>query len=172
MAEEDEEWENEDEFVGFVADEILDWIHEEYEESEESQGELSGEEEPPAAEIPASFFSDVDVNISIEYEELLLSETQFDYTQPLSFFLGNVVDELRWMIVGHVQYTHRFYLLKRHFQMMLWVNNDANPRWERISHDDTMEEALNKHQMGLRLGSYRFRIALNHGQNPSSCGRA
>ena len=169
MAEEDEEWENEDEFVGFVADEILDWIHE---ESEESEGELSGEEEPPAAEIPASFFSDVDVNISIEYEELLLSGTQFDYTQPLSFFLGNVVDELKWMIVGHVQYTHRFYLLKRHFQMMLWVNNDANPRWERISFDDTLEEALNKHQMGLRLGSYRFRIALNPGQNPSSCGRA
>ena len=169
MAEEDEEWGNEDEFVGFVADEILDWIHE---ESEESEGELSGEEEPPAAEIPASFFSDVDVNISIEYEELLLSETQFDYTQPLSFFLGNVVDELKWMIVGHVQYTHRFYLLKRHFQMMLWANNDANPRWERISFDDTMEEALNKHQMGLRLGSYRFRIALNQGQNPSSCGRA
>ena len=28
--------------------------------------------------------------------------------------------------------------------MMLWVNNDANPRWERISYDDTMEEALNK----------------------------
>ena len=53
MAEEDEEWENEDEFVGFVADEILGWIHE---ESEESEGELSGEEEPPAAEIPASFF--------------------------------------------------------------------------------------------------------------------
>ena len=51
MAEEDEEWENEDEFVGFVADEILDWIHE---ESEESESELSGEEEPPAAEIPAS----------------------------------------------------------------------------------------------------------------------
>ena len=172
MAEEDEEWENEDEFVGFVADEILDWIHEEYEESEESQGELSGEEEPPAAEIPASFFSDVDVNISIEYEELLLSETQFDYTQPLSFFLGNVVDELKWMIVGHVQYTHRFYLLKRHFQMMLRVDNDANPRWERISYDDTIEEALNKFQMGLRLGSYRFRIALNQGQNPSSCGRA
>ena len=69
MAEEDEEWENEDEFVGFMADEILDWIHEEYEESEESEGELSGEEEPPAAEIPASFFSDVRVEISIEYGE-------------------------------------------------------------------------------------------------------
>ena len=164
MAEEDEEWENEDQFVGFVADEILDFIHDEYEESEESQGELSGEEEPPAAEIPASFFTDVDVNISIEYDELLLSETQFDYTQPLSFFLGNMVDELKWMIVGHVQYTHRFYLLKRHFQMMLWG--------ERISFDDTLEEALNKHQMGLRLGSYRFRIALNPGQTPSSCGRA
>ena len=39
MAEEDEEWENEDQFVGFVADEILDFIHDEYEESEESQGE-------------------------------------------------------------------------------------------------------------------------------------
>ena len=157
MAEEDEEWENEDEFVGFVADEILGWIHE---ESEESEGELS------------AFFSDVRVEISIEYGDLLLPETQFEYTQPLSFFLRNVVDELKWMIVGHLQYTHRFYLLKRHFQMMLWVNNDANPRWERISYDDTMEEALNKHQMGLRLGSYRFRIALNQGQNPSSCGRA
>ena len=95
MAEEDEEWENEDQFVGFGADEILDFIHDEYEESEESQGELSGEDEPPAAEIPASFFTDVDVNISIEYEELLLAETQFDYTQPLSFFLGNTVDELK-----------------------------------------------------------------------------
>ena len=72
MAEEDEEWENEDEFVGVMADEILDWIHE---ESEESEGELSGEEEPPAAEIPASFFSDVRVEISIEYGELLLPET-------------------------------------------------------------------------------------------------
>ena len=172
MAEEDAEWENEDEFVGVMTGEILDWIHEEYEESEESEGELSGEEEPPAAEIPASFFSDVDVNISIEYGELLLSETQFEYTQPLSFFLGNTVDELKWMIVGHLQYTHRFYLLKRHFQMMLWVNNDANPRWERISYDDTIEEALNKFQMGLRLGRYMFRIALNQGQNPSSCGRA
>ena len=172
MAEEDEEWESEDQFVGFVADEILDFIHDEYEESEESQGELSGEDEQPAAEIPASFFTDVDVNVSIEYEELLLAETQFDYTQPLSFFLGNTVDELKWMIVGHVRYTHRFYILKRHFQMMLWVNNDANPRWERISFDDTLEEALNKHQMGLRLGRYRFRIALNPGQTPSSCGRA
>ena len=93
MAEEDEEWENEDEFVGFMTGEILDWIHEEYEESEESEGELSGEEEPPAAEIPASFFSDVRVDISIEYGELLLPETQFEYTQPLSFFLRNVVDE-------------------------------------------------------------------------------
>ena len=44
--------------------------------------------------------------------------------------------------------------------MMLWVNNDANPRWERISFDDTLEEALNKHQMGLRLG--RFHV-LVHG---------
>ena len=122
--------------------------------------------------IRKGFFSDVRVEISIEFGELLLPETQFEYTQPLSSFLRNVVDELKWMIVGHLQSTHRFYLLKRHFQMMLWVNNDANPRWERISYDDTMEEALNKHQMGLRLGSYRFRIALNQGQNPSSCGRA
>ena len=30
MAEEDDEWENEDEFVGFMTGEILDWIHEEY----------------------------------------------------------------------------------------------------------------------------------------------
>ena len=134
-------------------------------------GELSGEEEPPAAEIPATLFSGVDVVISIEYGELSLPETQFEYTQSLSFFLGNQVDELKWMIVGHVRYTHRIYLLKRNFQMMLWVNNDTNPRWERISYDDTIEEALHKHQMGLRLERYMFRIALNQGQNPSSFGR-
>ena len=83
MAEEDEEWENEDEFVGFVADEILDWIHE---ESEESEGGLSREEEPPAAEIPASFFSDVRVEISIEYGELLLPETQLIYSAFVVLF--------------------------------------------------------------------------------------
>ena len=32
MAEEDEECENEDEFVGILTGEILDWIHEESEE--------------------------------------------------------------------------------------------------------------------------------------------
>ena len=119
MAEEDE-----DEFVGIVTG----MGHENgSEEDKESEEESLCDEEIPIGERPAMSISNPDVVVQVEFEEFYLSETRFEFTQSLLYLLGGDVDDLKRTFCSHVYYVHRFNILKRQFQMMLWVLEAVPP---------------------------------------------
>ena len=59
-----------------------------------------------------------------------LLESQIIYEQLPHYFLSGTVDDIKstMQFTRLRYYSHRFTILKRHFQMMLWVNHDHNPR--------------------------------------------
>ena len=119
---------------------------------EEGEEEAEGEDDESVA---ASFLRyNPDITVEIRFEELYLQEIQPTFELPLQLLLGSTVDILKKTVVDHLYYSFNFHLLKRHFQMMLWVNHKES--WERVSFDNTVEEELNRHQVGARLDKYSF----------------
>ena len=54
----------------------------------------------------------------------------------------------------HVWYGDNFKLLRRHFQLQLWV--DHCQEWKRVDFDSTIRETLNLNQVGLRIDQVLF----------------
>ena len=117
----------------------------------------------------ALVLSNPDTMIEIDYQELGLQESKLEYYCKLQGFLNSIVDDAKKSVVDHVLYDHDFKLLRRHFQLQLWV--DHRQVWERVDFDSTIRESLNLSQVGLRLTRYRFKVVLNPGQTPATCGR-
>ena len=107
--------------------------------------------------------------IEIDYQELGLQESKLEYYCQLQGFLNSTVDDVKKFVADHVLYDHDFRLLRRHFQLQLWV--DHRQVWERVDFDSTIRESLNLSQVGLRLTRYCFKVVLNPGQTPATCGR-
>ena len=104
-----------------------------------------------------------------EFQELGFQESKLEYYQQLQDLLNSPVDDVKKSVVDHVLYDHNFKLLRRHFQLQLWV--DHRQAWERVEFDSTIRESLNLNQVGLRLTRYCFKVVLNPGQTPATCGR-
>lgn len=80
-----------------------------------------------------------------------------------------LVDDLKRALGDHVWYEEdSFRLLKRHFQLMVWV--DHSSEWMRVACDMSIQECLNLHQIG-RASRYHFKLALNLGVWPHTCGK-
>ena len=135
---------------------------------EEGEEEDAGEDDES---VDASFLGpDPEIEVEIRFEELYLQENEITLQQPRQRVLGSTIDTFKRMLVEHLYYFCNFYLLKRHFQLMMWIPNKES--WERVSFDNTVEEELNRFQERTRLSKYFFRISLNPGITPTSCGRA
>ena len=108
------------------------------------------------------------IMIEVDYQELGLQDSKLEFYCQLQEFLNAPVDDVKKSVGDHVLYDHNFKLLRRHFQLQLWV--DHRQVWERVTFDSTMRESLNLNQVGLRLNRYRFKVVLNPGQTPATCG--
>ena len=114
----------------------------------------------PQEDVEGQFamrFSNPSTVVEVDYQELGIPNGKLELPCQLSKFLDSEVDD------------HNFKLLRRHFQLQLWV--DHRQVWERVPYDSTMRESLNLHQVGLRLSHYRLKVILNPGQIPTTCGR-
>ena len=117
----------------------------------------------------ALVLSNPDTMIEIDFQELGLQESKLEYYCQLQGFLNSTVDDVKKSVGDHVLYDHDFKLLRRHFQLQLWVEHRQT--WERVDFDSTVRESLNLSQVGLRLARYHFKVVLNPGQTPATCGR-
>ena len=107
--------------------------------------------------------------IEVDYQGLGLQDSKLEYFCQLQGFPISTVDDVKKSVVDHVLYDHNFKLLRRHFQLQLWV--DHRRVWERVDFDSTIRESLNLSQVGLKLTRYCFKVVLNPGQTPTTCGR-
>ena len=149
--------------------ELEDGCVEEGDFPEEGEEEAAGEDDES---VDTSFLGpDPEIEVEIRFEELYLQENEITLQRPRQRVLGSTIDTFKRMLVDHLNYVCNFYLLlKRHFQLMMWIPNKES--WERVSFDNTVEEELNRFQERTRLSKYFFRISLNPGITPTSCGRA
>lgn len=86
-----------------------------------------------------------------------------------SEFSNTLVDDLKRALVDHVWYEEdNFRLLKRHFQLMVWI--DHSREWMRAPYDMSIQECLNLHQIG-RASPYHLKLPLNLGVWPHMCGQ-
>ena len=82
--------------------------------------------------------------VELLFEDLLLLEVSHVVIEPLQRVLGSTVDVYKWTLVRHLDEVFRFKLLKRHFQVELYVTHDST--WQRVSFSSTIEEELNRFQ--------------------------
>ena len=135
---------------------------------EEGEEEAEGEDDESVA---TSFLRyNPDIEVELRFEELYLQEIQITSEQPLQRVLGSTIDVFKKTLVDHLYYLCNFYVLKRHFQLMMWIHNKES--WERVSFDNTVEEELNRFQERTPSSKYFFRMSLNPGITPTSCGTA
>ena len=129
--------------------------------------------EPPVNEPPSRMEGAMIANpmtkIEIDFQELRLTESKLILNTPLQSFLGSSIDAWKKSLADHVLFDHGFRLLKRHFQLQLWVNHRRE--WIRVDFDSSVRECLNLNQVGLRNDQYWFKVTLNEGQAAESCGR-
>jgi len=86
-----------------------------------------------------------------------------------SEFAQLTVDDLKKLLVTHVWYEeNHFKLLKRNFQLPIYVPHTQE--WQRVTFDSTLLECVNLHQIS-RQARYRFKLNLNLGVWPHTCGR-
>ena len=61
--------------------------------------------------------------IEVDYQELGLQDSKLEYYQQLQDFLNSTVDDVKKAVGYHVWYGDNFKLLRRHFQLQLWVDH-------------------------------------------------
>ena len=79
--------------------------------------------------------------IEVDYQELGLQDSKLEYYQQLQDFLNSTVDDVKKAVGYHVWYGDNFKLLRRHFQLQLWV--DHCQAWKRMGFDSTIRQSLN-----------------------------
>ena len=126
--------------------------------------------EPPARMEGALMVANPMTKIEIDFQELGLQESKLILnTQLQSFLIESSVDAWKKSLIDHVWFDHNFRLLRRHFQLQLWVNHRRE--WIRVDFDSSVRESLNLNQVGLRNDQYWFKVVLNPGQTAATCGR-
>ena len=87
---------------------------------EEGEEEAEGEDDESVA---TSFLRyNPDIEVELRFEELYLQEIQITSEQPLQRVLGSTIDVFKKTLVDHLYYLCNFYVLKRHFQLMMWIH--------------------------------------------------
>ena len=81
-----------------------------------------------------------DTMIEVDYQELRLQDSKLEYYQQLPDFLNSTVDDVKKSVGYHVLYGDNFKLLRRHFQLQLWV--DHCQAWKRVDFDSTIFERV------------------------------
>ena len=125
--------------------------------------------EPPSRMEAAMMVANPLTKIEVDYQELGLQESKLILNTPLQSFLESSVDAWKKSLSDHVWFDHSFRLLRRHFQLPLWVNHRRE--WIRVDFDSSARESLNLNQVGLRNDQYWFKVVLNPGQATETCGR-
>ena len=125
--------------------------------------------EPPSRVEGAMMVANPMIKIEIDYLELGLEESKLILNTPRQSLLESSIDSWKKSLVDHVLFDHGFRLLKRHFQLQLWVNHRRE--WIRVDFDSSVRASLNLNQVGLRNDQYWFKVTLNEGQTAESCGR-
>ena len=110
--------------------------------------------EPPSGMEGALMVSNPIAKIEVDYQELGLQESKLVLDCQLRKFLDSTVDAWKKSLSDHVWFDHEFRLLRRHFQLQLWVNHRRE--WIRVDYDSTVRERLNLNQVGLRNDQYWF----------------
>ena len=110
--------------------------------------------------------------IEVNYDDLGLGgqlESMVELCELFSEFGQITVDDVKKSLVSHLWYAeNNFRLLRRHFQLSIYVPHTQE--WQRVSFDSTLLECVNLHQIS-RQARYRFRLNLNLGVFPDTCGR-
>ena len=131
--------------------------------------------EPPVNESPSRMegaFVDANplIKIEIDYIALGLEESKLILNTPRQSLMESCIDSWKKSLVDHVFFDHEgFRLLKRHFQLELWVSHRRE--WIRVDFDSSVRECLNLNQVGLRNDQYWFKVTLNEGKTAENCGR-
>ena len=125
--------------------------------------------DPPSRMEGALMVSNPLAKIEVDYQELGLQEWKLILNCQLQSFLDSPVDAWKKSLSDHVWFDHNFRLLRRDFQLQLWVNHRR--QWIRVDFDSTVRECLNLNQVGLRNDQYWFKVVLNPGQTTATCGR-
>jgi len=157
------------------------------EEEEEFVGILDGsnlecEAEPAPSESASSIDAEArrqmdsrnptHVWIEVNYDDLGLGgqiESMVEVCELFSEFDQITVDDVKKSLVSHLwNAENNFKLLKRHFQLSIYVPHTQE--WQRVSFESTLLECVNMHQIS-RQAKYRFKLNLNLGVSPHTCGR-
>ena len=125
--------------------------------------------EPPSRVEGAMMVANQWTKIEIDFQELGLQESKLILNTPLQSFLGSSIEAWKKSLQDHVWFDHNFRLLRRHFQLQLWVNHRRE--WISVDFDSSVRESLNLNQVGLRNDQYWFKMVLNEGQSTETCGR-
>ena len=125
--------------------------------------------EPPSRREGAMMVANPMIKVEIDYIALGLEESKLILNTPRQSLLESSIDSWKKSLVDRVLFDHGFRLLKRHFQLELWVSHRRE--WIRVDFDSSVRESLNLNQVGLRNDQYWFKVTLNEGQTAESCGR-
>ena len=86
--------------------------------------------EPPSRMEGAMMIANPMTKIEIDFQELRLAESKLILNTPLQSLLESSIDSWKKSLADHVLFDHGFRLLKRHFQLQLWVNHRRE--WIRV----------------------------------------
>ena len=78
--------------------------------------------------------------IEVDYQELGILDGKLELSCQLTKFLNSEGDDWKKSVGDQFLYDHNFKLLRRHFQLQLWV--DHRQVRERVPYDSTMRERV------------------------------
>ena len=158
--------EEEDDFVGILNGMSLE------SEAEPAPSEAASSIDAEANRRMDPFRNPTHVWLEVNYDDLGLGgniESMVELCELFSEFDQITVDDVKKSLVTHLWYAeNHFRLLRRHFQLSIYVPHTQE--WQRVSFDSTLLECLNLQQMS-RQARYRFKLNLNLGVWPDTCGR-
>ena len=125
--------------------------------------------EPPFRMEGAIMVANPIIKVEINYAILGLEESKLILNTPRQSLMESDIDSWKKSLVNHVFFDHNgFCLLERHFQLPLWANHRGE--WVFVNYDASVEECLNRHQIGRRNDQYWCKINLNEEKTAGNCG--
>ena len=125
--------------------------------------------EPPSRMEGANVVANPMIKVEIDYTILGLEKSKLILNTPRQSLMESDIDSWKKSLVDHVFFDHNgFRLLKRHFQLALWANHRRE--WVLVDYDSSVEECLNRHQIGRKNAQYWLKVNLNEGKTAGNCG--
>ena len=115
--------------------------------------------EPPSRMEGAMMVANPMIKVEIDYTILGLEKSKLILNTPRQSLMESDIDSWKKSLVDHVFFDHNgFRLLKRHFQLALWVNHRRE--WVLVDYDSSVKECLNRHQISRRNDQYWFKMKI------------